>query len=293
MNESKVVISSLIESKIYLIRNTYVMFDRDLADFYEVKPTRLRQQVKRNVNRFPEDFMFQLTQSEIDFLVSKDVIPSRQYFGGALPFVFTEPGVAAISSVLTSEKAVEVSILIMRAFVHLRRFIAINAEVFQRLDHVEFRQLQSEKKFEQVFKLLGDKTMQPKQGIFYDGQVFDAYEFISKLIRSAKKSIILIDNYVDDSVLTHLSKKKKTVEVIIYTKSISKQLALDIKKFQEQYPPVKVISFKEAHDRFLIIDHKTIYHIGASLKDLGKKWFAFSKMEVKALEMLKRLPDAA
>ena len=281
-----------IRSRIYTIRGQQVMLDKDIALLYQVKPIRLREQVKRNSERFPEDFMFQLSDPEVDFMVSQNAIPSRKHLGGSLPYVFTEQGVASLSGVLKSEKAAEVHIKIMRAFVEMRRFIQNNAQVFARLNSVERRQItfesETEKNFEKIFQAL-EAGEPPKQGIFYDGQVYDAYTFASDLIRKAKKSLVLIDNYVDDSVLTLLSKRKCGVSATIHTKTISKQLALDLQKHNQQYPPVAIKTFKGAHDRFLILDEKEIYHIGASLKDLGKKWFAFSKFESGAVEMLKKL----
>jgi sugar-specific transcriptional regulator TrmB len=201
--------------------------------------------------------------------------------------------VASLSSVLQSQKAIDVNIQIMRAFVAMRRFIAANAQVFHRLDAVERKQIEykeeNDRKFEQIFNAIEERGIKAKQGIFFDGQIFDAYRFISDLIRSADKSIMIIDNYIDDTVLTHLAKRKKKVKATILTKAISKQLALDLNKFNEQYPAIEIIEFNNSHDRFLIIDNKTAYHFGASLKDLGKKWFAFSKMDIGAVEMLKKL----
>ncbi|MDP1557628.1 MAG: ORF6N domain-containing protein [Nitrosomonas sp.] len=281
-----------IEKRIYTMRGVQVMLDRDLATLYEVETRALKQAVKRNPARFPSDFMFELSEDEIEALVSQSVIPSKKQLGGAKPLAFTEQGVSSLSAVLTSARAIEINIEIMRAFVKMRRFLAHNADIFQRLDQVEKRQLASELKtderFEQLFSALEDKSIKPKQGIFYDGQVFDAYNFVCDLVRSAKQRIILIDNYVDESVLTLLSKRKKQVSAQILTKSISKQLKLDIEKFNQQYPAIDVQTFQLAHDRFLIIDDN-IYHIGASLKDLGKKWFAFSRMEMGAIAMLAKV----
>jgi hypothetical protein len=211
-----------------------------------------------------------------------------------LPYGFTEQGVSMLSAVLRSETAVKVSIQIINAFVEMRRFVQGSAHLFARLDSVEKRQLVFESKtaenFEKVFQAL-EASEPPKQGIFYDGQVHDAHAFASDLIRKARKSLILIDNYVDDTVLTLLTKRKKGVTATIYTKAISPQLALDLDKHNAQYPPIAIKPFKDAHDRFLILDERDIYHIGASLKDLGKKWFAFSKFETGALDMLKKLGD--
>ena len=295
MSANELIKNEEIQNRIYTLRDVQIMLDRDLAVFYGVKPIRLREQVKRNIKRFPSDFMFQLTEEEADLMVSQNAIPSRQHLGGSLPFVFTEQGVATISSVLTSERAIEVNIQIMRAFVAMRRFIASNAKVFQRLDMVERKQIEykaeTDQKFERIFNAIEERSIKPKQGIFFNGQVFDAYKFVSDLIRTADKSIILIDNYVDDTVLTLFSKRKKEVSLTVLTKTISKQLELDVKKHNEQFPRAEVRKFSKSHDRFLIIDDSTIYHVGASLKDLGKKWFAFSKMDIGAFEMLTRLKE--
>lgn len=285
----KALTQQIIERKIFTIRESHVVLDKDLAAFYEVKPIRLREQMKRNANRFPEDFVFQLTDDEVDWLVSQNAIPSRQSLGGHLPYVFTEQGVAAISAVLKSEKAAQVSILIMRAFVAMRRFILHHARVFDRMDKIELRQLDTDHKLENIFKALESKTLQPKKGIFFNGQIYDAWEWVSRLIKSAQHSLILIDNYVDDTVLTLFSKKQPEVSVAIYTKIISKALQEDAKKFNGQYGRLSLHKFALAHDRFLIIDQHEVYHIGASLKDLGKKWFAFSKMSKQSVAILGKL----
>ncbi|MBI4745941.1 MAG: ORF6N domain-containing protein [Deltaproteobacteria bacterium] len=289
MSGNELIINKEIQSRIYAIRGVQVMLDKDLAFFYDVKPIRLREQVKRNIKRFPSDFMFQLTEEEVNLMVSQNAIPSRQQLGGSLPYVFTEQGVATISAVLTSERAIEVNIQIMRAFVAMRRFLLSNAQVFQRLDTLELKQLKTDKKIDKVLNAIESKEIQPKQGIFFDGQVFDAYQFVSDLIRTAGKSIILIDNYIDDTVLTLFSKRKKGVSLTVLTRTVSKQMELDVKKYNEQFPKTEVKEFANSHDRFLIIDESTVYHLGASLKDLGKKWFAFSKMEIEAARMLARL----
>jgi len=294
MNQESLIPISLdaLTARIYTIRNQQVMLDKDIAALYGVIPIRMREQVQRNIERFPEDFMFQLTDSEVSYMVSQNAIPSRKHLGGSMPYVFTEQGVASLSGVLKSTKAADVHVKIMRAFVEMRRFIQNNAQIFARLDSVERRQIafqsEAESNFEKVFQAL-ESAEPSKQGIFYDGQVYDAHVFVSDLIRSARKSLILIDNYVDDSVLTLLGKRAEGVTTIIYTKYISRELALDLKKFNQQYPAILIEIFKEAHDRFLIIDGTYIYHIGASLKDLGKKWFAFSRLETGAVEMLNKL----
>ena len=293
MHEVSIINEESIKSKSYSIRGFQVMLDRDLAVLYGVKPIRLREQVKRNIDRFPNDFMFQLNDSEVDFMVSQNAIPSKQHLGGSLPYVFTEQGVASISGVLTNKIAIDINIKIMRAFVQMRKFIFQNASIFQRLESIETKhleyKLESDKKFELLFGALENKELKPKQGIFYDGQIYDAYLFVLELIKSAKVSIVLIDNYCDESVLTLLSKRDANIKAKIYTKNITKQLQLDLKKHNEQYPKIILKKFDASHDRFLIIDDKELYHIGASLKDLGKKWFAFSKFEIDALDILLKL----
>ena len=295
------IIQEKIRTKIHTIRGLQVMFDRDLAKLYGVKSIRLREQVKRNTERFPQEFMFQLTDSEYQSLrlqiltsenkVSQTAIPSKKQLGGSLPYVFTEQGIAMLSAVLRSQTAINMSIQIMNTFVAMRKFILSNAQIFQRLDFVEKKQTEYDNKFERIFDLIENKDLKPEKGIFFNGQIFDAYNFVSNLIRSAKESIVLIDNFVDDSVLTLLSKRKDNIKVIIYTKNISKQLKLDLDKYNSQYQQITIKEFKESHDRFMIIDNNEVYHIGASLKDLGKKWFAFSKFNKKVFDILNKLGD--
>src|SRR3989339_184665 len=271
-----------IHNRIYSIRGVQAMLDTDLAVLYKTEVKTLNRAVKRNLERFPDLFMFQLTTDEYDSLRSQFVTiekaNSLRFQSGTLnkrgrhrkylPYAFTEQGVAMLSAVLRSQTAVKVSIQIINAFIVMRKFIAANAQVFQRLNTVERK---------------------PKQGVFYNGQVFDAWQFISSLVRSAKKSIALIDNYVDDRVLALFAKRNKGVTVAIFTKNISRQLVSDAVKFNEQYPPIVLKEFGISHDRFLILDETELYHFGASLKDLGKRWFAFSKMDINAMDMLERL----
>ena len=283
-----------IRSRIYTIREKHVMIDRDLALLYGVETRILNQAVKRNIERFPERFMIQLNQEEMEDWKSQIVISKKEIMGlRKPPYAFTEQGVSMLSAVLRSKTAVGISIQIIDAFVAMRKFILANAQLFQRLNEVERKQLEHEiktdKKFEQVFSAIEDKDIKPKQGIFFDGQIFDAYKFIADLIRKAKKSIVLIDNYVDDSVLTLFTKRKKNVSVKILTKLVSKQLALDLKKHNEQYSEIIIQEFKDAHDRFIILDDRDVYHIGASLKDLGKKWFAFSKFDKQSFQIIEKL----
>ncbi len=299
---SIILSADTIKSRIYTVRGMQVMLDEDLAELYTVKTKRLNEQVRRNIERFPQEFMFQLTDFELDSLRSQFATSNRVTIepqnamptdlrGGRryLPYAFTEQGVAMLSAVLKSGTAVKISIQIVKAFVAMRIFLASNAQIFQRLDVVERKQLEYDEKFEEVFDAIQSKDVKPEKGIFFEGQIFDAYTFVSDIIRSASQSIILIDNYVDDSVLTLLSKRKKEVKAIIFTKEISKQLVLDVAKYNSQYSPIEVREFREAHDRFLIIDDREVYHFGASLKDLGKKWFGFSKFDKEALIMLEKL----
>ena len=276
-----------IEHLIYIIRGVQVMLDRDIALLYSVETGQLNRQVKRNIGRFPSDFMFRLSKEEMEILKCQNGISS---WGGDryLPYAFTENGIAMLSSVLRSPTAIEANIRIMRAFTSMRHFFTNNAQVFQRLSTIEYHQIETDKRIDEVFKRL-DANTTPQQGIFFDGQVFDAYCFVSDLIKKAKQSIILIDNYVDDSVLSLLDKRESNVSAKIYTQNISSQLKLDINKHNSQYPLIEVNQFNKAHDRFLLIDDE-IYHIGASIKDLGKKWFAFTLMrDITAKELIKKI----
>ena len=274
------------------------MLDRDLAVLYRVETRVLNQAVKRNIERFPEDFMFQLTKEEFEnwksqFVTSKSIIMGAR----KLPYAFTEQGIAMLSSVLKSQTAVDVNIRIMRAFVSMRRFIATNSQLFQRLETIEYHQLEmkqhqeiTDKRIDEVFKKL-DANILPVQGIFYDGQVFDAYRFVSDLMRKAKLSIVLVDNYVDDTVLTLLDKREDGVTATIYTQRISNQFQLDIDRHNTQYPHIEIKQFNKAHDRFLLIDDE-VYHIGASIKDLGKKWFGFTLMrDITATELINKIQE--
>jgi hypothetical protein len=211
-----------------------------------------------------------------------------------LPYVFTEQGVSMLSSILRSDTAIKTSIMIIKSFISMRSFLSTNANIFQRLDSIELKQLQYQQqtnsKFDEVFRAIESKQVKPSQGIFYDGEVFDAYTFIVDLVRNAQKEIVLIDNYIDDTTLTIFS-KIPNIKVTIYTHTISKQLKLDFQKYNTQYNNITIKTFKNSHDRFMIIDNKDIYHIGASLKDLGKKWFAFSRIQMESVGILEKLRD--
>ncbi|MDX6182448.1 ORF6N domain-containing protein [Flavobacterium sp. Fl-77] len=276
-----------IRNLIYTIRDKQVMLDSDLASLYQVETKNLNKAVKRNIERFPVSFCFQLTEEEVENLRFQIGTSSLSYGGRRyLPYVFTEQGVAMASAILRSDIAVKLSVEIMEAFVEMRRILMSNVSLFHRLDKIELKQLEADQKFEELFKALESDKLHSEKGIFYNGQIFDAYTFVSDIIRSAKSSIILLDNYTDDTVLILLGKRSDDVIATIYTKSISNQLRLDVQRYNSQYPPIEIEVFSDAHDRFLIIDNTELYHIGASLKDLGKKWFAFSRMDIEVGRML-------
>ena len=278
MNE--IITKNTINDTIHHIRGLYVMLDRDLSELYQVETRMLNQAVKRNIERFPPEFMFQLTETELENWRSQFVMSNKERMGlRRKPYAFTEQGVAMLAGILKSEIAIAISIQIIKAFVNMRKLVVDNNLLSQRIDRLEKKQFVTETKLDQVFEAIENKDLKYDSGVFFDGQIFDAHTFISDLIRKAKKSIILLDNYIDDTVLTQLSKSHKNVKIYILTKNISNQLKLDVKKYDEQYSAIELIEFNLSHDRFLIIDND-IYHIGASLKDLGKKWFAFSKLEV-------------
>ena len=283
-NRDQLVVVDNIESLIKVIRGQQVMLDKDLAILYGVETRVLNQTVKRNIERFPDDFRFELSREEC--LRSQIVISNGRGGNRYSTYAFTEQGVAMLSSVLRSQTAIEVNIQIMRAFVSMRHFMVNNASVFNRLETMEYHQLEmqqhqqeTDKRIDEVFRRLDEGNAKPKQGVFYNGQIYDAYTFVSDLIKSAKKRIVLIDNYVDETVLTLLDKRDNNVSAIIYTQQISRQFQLDIDRHNAQYAPIDVETFRLSHDRFLCIDDD-VYHIGASIKDLGKKWFGFSKMEI-------------
>jgi hypothetical protein len=289
-DKSHILKQDQIQNKIYSFRGIQVMIDRDLAKMYQVETRVLNQAVKRNQERFPDTFMFQLSESEFANWKSQIVMSKEDNMGlRRPPYVFTEQGIAMLSSVLRSQTAVKVSIAIINAFIEMRRFISSNATIFQRIKNLELKQLEADNNFEKIFSVLENHHSLPQQGVFFDGQIYDAYNFVSEIVKSAKHSIQIIDNYIDDSVITLLSKKNKNVTCTIYSHSISKQLLLDIKKFNQQYGKLTALPFKKSHDRFIIIDNESIYHFGASLKDLGKKWFAFSKIEKDSVTIINEI----
>ena len=267
-----------IEHRIITLRNTQVMIDRDLAELYGVETKTLNQAVKRNIERFPEYFRFRLSDQEKDELVTNCYRFNSLKHSSTNPFAFTEQGVAMLSAVLKSDTAVSTSIRIIDAFVAMRNFLISNASIFQRIERIEIKQMKTDEKVDLILNRLNE-PQEPIQGIFFNGQIFDAYAFVAGLIRKAQSRIVIIDSYVDDSVLVQWSKRKPGVTVDIYDGRISSQLRQDVERHNAQYPGVTLHDYNKAHDRFLIID-EDVYHIGHSLKDLGKKLFAFSKMDV-------------
>lgn len=275
-----------IEDRIFTIRGKQVMLDRDLAKLYQVETKQLNRAVKRNIERFPDDFMFQLTIEEC----SRCQIGTLNIKQGQnikyLPYAFTEYGIAMLSGILRSESAISANIRIMRAFAEMRKMLPQIGNINDRICLLEYHHISMKEQISQTIdkveflmnKLQDNAPTTFKQGIFFDGQIYDAYAFVAGLIRKAMKRIILIDNYIDETVLTLLDKRAEGVTATICTRMVSKQLQLDIKKHNEQYPPVEVHVFSKAHDRFIIIDDE-VYLIGASIKDLGKRWFGFTLME--------------
>ena len=287
-NDLVEIVQPSIEKMIYVIRDKQVMLDSDLAILYQVETGALNRAVKRNISRFPEDFRFQLTKEEYQNLRCQTGISSlaqgENNYGGrrTLPYVFTEQGISMLASVLHSEVAIKVSIGIMRAFVEMRRFIANNALLFERISNVELKQLeyqkQTDEKLDQIFEYISDHE-ESNQKVFFDGQIYDAFSLIVSLIQKAKKEIVLIDGYVDVGTLNLLAKKNENVAVVMYTLKRTKLSQGDVDNFNSQYPLLKVRYTKVFHDRFLILDKKNVYHIGASLKDAGKKCFGISLIE--------------
>lgn len=293
-----------IEHLIYVIRDKQVMIDSDLAILYQVETGALNRAVKRNINRFPADFRFQLTEKEYDNLKCHFGISSLEGngngYGGrrTLPYVFTEQGISMLASVLHSDVAVRVSIRIMRAFVEMRKFIANNAVLFERVSKVELQQLEyqrkTEEKLEKVFEYISDHE-ESTQKVFFDGQIYDAFSLIISLIKKAEQKILLIDGYVDVDTLNLLAKKNPNVSVTIYTKSRTRLTGIDVENFNAQYPWLDVKYTESFHDRFIMLDNVVAYHVGASLKDAGKKCFGITLIQDEGIvkDILQRLEIVA
>ena len=286
-----------IKNLIYTIRGKQVMLDSDVAMLYHYQTKRINEAVKRNKERFPENFCFQLTTEEIENIkMSNEVLNFKsennwsQFATSSksenikhrgkkyLPYAFTEQGIAMLSGLLKNDIAVQVSINIMNAFVEMRKFLIQNGQIFERLTNIEYKLLEHDKKFNEVFNQLQVEE-NIKQKIFFEGQIYDAYSLIIDIIKKANKKILIIDNYIDDSILKMLTKKNNNVEVVILTSDKSNIQQIDIQKFNKEYPILKVAKTNKFHDRFIIIDNEEMYHLGASIKDLGKKCFGINKIE--------------
>ena len=295
MEENKLAIQNEltnedIKNLIYTIKGKQVMLDSDVTRLYHYETKNVNKAVKRNIDRFPEEFCFQLTENEFETLrfqigtskqnlkIDDELRGGRRY----LPYVFTEQGIAMLAGVLKNDIAVRVSINIIKSFIEMRKFISLNGHVFERLTSIEYKLLEHDKKFDEVFNQL-QLEENIKQRIFFDGQIYEAYSLIVDIIRKANNKILIIDNYIDDSVLKMLAKKNNHVEVVILTSDKSNIDTLDIKKFNKEYPILKVAKTNKFHDRFIIIDNKEMYHLGASIKDLGKKCFGINKIEDKEI----------
>lgn len=285
--------SQIVESMIHSIRGMQVMLDSDLACLYGIETKRLKEQVRRNRSRFPSDIMFELTDEEFESLRSQFATSNKR--GGLRyhPFAFTETGVAMLSSVLNSEQAIQVNLQIMRAFVSMRRFMVANAQVFQRIEALEFKQIENGKKIDEIFSKLDSGELKPKLGVFFEGQMFDAFLLVENLIKRATKRLVLVDDYVDASVLERFSLRNEKVSVDIYVHSQKQTVALlhAFDTYNRQYfnAQLTLHSFNKSHDRWLIVDDE-IYHFGASIKDLGKKWFSVNLVtEMTADEFIAKL----
>ena len=307
-NEAMPIDEGFIKSRIFTIRGVQVMLDRDLAVLYGVETRVLNQAVKRNADRFPSDLMFQVEASEVAAAVAKaysDQTCSRSQFvtlnkgrGQNIkykPCAFTEHGIIMLASVLRSHEATQVSLCIVRAFVAMRKFVLANAQVFQRIESVEQRQIATEGKVNEILNRLNASDV-PSQGVFYDGQLWDARALVLKLVAGAKRSLILIDNWATPEVLDLFVKKRKGVKVTVFTSEHydkkhvphHKISDADVATFNAQYPKLAVRYNESFHDRFLIIDDKELYLIGASLKDLGRKCFAFTKLDAGEIRRIKK-----
>ena len=292
-NKLKIVNSEEIKKLIYTIRGKQVMLDSDVAMLYHYETKNVNKAMKRNIERFPEDFCFQLTNDEFKNLRFQFGTLNKKVNNGKvtrkyLPYVYTEQGISMLAGVLKNDIAIQVSISIIRAFIEMRKFISLNSQIFERLTNVEYKLLDHDKKFDKVFNEL-QKDEKFKQKIFFQGQIYDAYSLVIDIIRRAKSKIVIIDNYIDDSILKILVKKNKNVEVVILTSKNSNISKLDIQKFNKEYPILKVVKTDKFHDRFIIIDNKELYHCGASIKDLGKKCFGINKME--DIEIIKKFNE--
>jgi len=293
-----------VRNHIYVVRGIPVMFDFDLAHYYGIETRVLKQAVRRNRDSFPEDFMFVLSQEEANLLInsgsSQIVIPHGYNIGQSNPFVFTEAGVAMLSAILKSSVAVDIRVNVMRGFVAMHQYLAKNAQVLQRLDRVEENQQEQKvqlhetmAKVDTLFAQMEEKTLPMRLGIYFDGEMFDAYVLVERLIKQAERRIVLVDDYVDAEVLERMRLRKEGVMVDVYVRAIhqtsSMKKSFDI--YHQQYPNehVELHTFEKSHDRWLVVDEQ-VYHFGASIKDLGKRWFAVERItEQSAEELISKL----
>ena len=281
IKQKELVTDDEIKSLIYTIRGKQVMLDSDVALLYNCETKYVNRVVTRNIERFPEDFCFRLNEKEFKCLRCQIVTLNNSGRGQHrkyLPYAFTEQGIAMLSALLKSDIAIKVSINIMKAFIEMRKFLASNGQVFERLTNIEYKLLEHDKKIDNVFNKL-EHEENIKERVFFEGQIYDAYTLVIDIIKKANKKITIIDNYIDDSILKMLSKKNKNVEVVVLTSDKSNIQSLDIQKFNKEYPILKLVKTNKFHDRFIIIDEKKLYHCGASIKDVGKKCFAITKIE--------------
>ncbi len=292
-NEISILEENSIRSKIHVIRGQQVMLDFDLAQIYGYETKNFNRQVKNNIERFDSDFMFQLSDSEFEEILRCKNFTSS--WGGTRynPYAFTEQGIYMLMTVLKGDLAVTQSKMLIRTFKEMKHFIQNNSHIFTELDNIkkhlvisDIHQTETDKKVDELFALMDKYNIKETQGVFFQGQIFDAYAKFESFLAAAKKEIILIDNYVDLSILQRLAKKKKGVNVIIYTDPKTKLTAQDVQTFNAQYPALTLNFTTKTHDRFLIIDNSTIYHIGASLKDLGKKCFCFDVLDPGYISMI-------
>lgn len=270
-----------IKNLIYIVRGKQVMLDSDVARLFGYQTKDLNRNVKNNIERFPEYYCFQLTEEEYKSLRCKNFTLNKNGRGQHrkyMPYVFTEHGITMLAGLLKSDIAVNISIKIVNTFIEMRKFLIQNGQVFDRISTLEYKQIENEKNFDKIFNMLQNKD-DVKQKIFFEGQIWDSYSLIIDIIKKANNKIVIIDNYIDDSILKMLAKKKNNVESVIITSEKSNISKLDIQKFNKEYPVLKVAKTKKFHDRFILIDNKILYHCGASIKDLGKKCFAITKIE--------------
>ena len=270
-----------IKKMIYVVRGKQVMLDNDVARLFGYQTKDLNRNVKNNIERFPEYYCFQLTEKEYESLRCKNFTLKENGRGKHrkyMPYVFTEHGITMLAGLLKSSVAVNISIKIVNSFIEMKKFFINNGRIFDRLVNLEYKQLENERNFNKLFSMLNSKE-DIKQKIFFQGQIWDSYNLIVDIIKKANSKITIIDNYVDDNILKMLSKKKNNVEVVILTSEKSNILKLDIQKFNKEYPTLKIAKTNKFHDRFIIIDNKELYHLGASIKDLGKKCFGINRIE--------------